>query len=157
MSRCGIYQIECLRTGQRYIGQTVDAKRRFMNHRWELNVGCHVNAALQDAWREHGEDNFGFSVIEDTTRDRKVMTERELHWFDHFRALNPDGVFNTRIPSKPAETPTSIKLLVSLTPELWERLKAIEEQTGARPSVTVRRLLEQSLRKGKSGPSKPAA
>ncbi len=38
---------------------------------------------------------------------------------------------------------------LSLTPELWEQLKAIEERTGARPSVTVRRALEESLRKRK--------
>jgi Ribbon-helix-helix domain len=36
---------------------------------------------------------------------------------------------------------------LSLTPELWEWLKAIEKETGARPSVTVRRALQKVLGK----------
>ena len=34
---------------------------------------------------------------------------------------------------------------LSLTPELWSWLKGIEEKTGARPSVTVRRALQKIL------------
>jgi hypothetical protein len=45
---------------------------------------------------------------------------------------------------------------LSLTPELWDQLQAIEKETGARPSVTVRRILQQSLsRRRKDQP--PAA
>jgi len=36
---------------------------------------------------------------------------------------------------------------LSLTPELWSWLKGIEEETGARPSVIVRRALEKILNK----------
>ncbi len=32
---------------------------------------------------------------------------------------------------------------LSLTPELWSWLKGIEEETGARPSVIVRRALQK--------------
>ncbi len=38
---------------------------------------------------------------------------------------------------------------LSLSPSLWDDLKAIEEETGARPSVTVRRMLEQAIRERK--------
>ncbi len=34
---------------------------------------------------------------------------------------------------------------LSLTPELWRWLKGIEEETGARPSVIVRRALQKIL------------
>jgi len=43
---------------------------------------------------------------------------------------------------------------LSLTPELWDWLKRIEEETGARPSVTVRRTLQKILSK-KPRNSKP--
>ncbi len=46
---------------------------------------------------------------------------------------------------------------LSLTDEIWEDLRQIEQETGARPSVTVRRLLEQSLRKKKAKQPSPAA
>ena len=35
------------------------------------------------------------------------------------------------------------KTTLSLTPELWSWLKGIEEETGARPSVIVRRALQK--------------
>jgi len=44
---------------------------------------------------------------------------------------------------------------LSLTHELWARLCEIEDHTGAPPSVTVRRVLEQGLKK--YPPSTPAA
>jgi predicted DNA-binding protein len=61
----------------------------------------------------------------------------------------------TQSPTEPRQGQRRTTL--SLTPELWEQLKAIEEKTGARPSVTVRRLLERSLRKAKPGAPPPAA
>ena len=62
----------------------------------------------------------------------------------------------TTQPSKPRQGQRRTTL--SLTPELWEQLRAIERETGARPSVTVRRILQQSLsRRRKPSPPQPAA
>ncbi len=60
----GIYAIENLNTGQRYIGQTTESfERRFWHHQWTLNHDKNSNAALQDAWNNDGEDAFAFRIL----------------------------------------------------------------------------------------------
>jgi hypothetical protein len=44
---------------------------------------------------------------------------------------------------------------LSLTPELWNELKSIEDETGAKPSVTVRRALRWALDVRKELMSRP--
>ena len=39
MNRCGIYEIVCTATGQRYIGQAADTRSRFISHRCSLAAG----------------------------------------------------------------------------------------------------------------------
>ena len=46
---------------------------------------------------------------------------------------------------------------LALTFEQWEQLKAIERETGVRPSVTVRRLLDRSLKSFDADTPNPAA
>lgn len=45
---------------------------------------------------------------------------------------------------------------LSLTPQIWEQLVAIETETGAKPSVTVRKMLNEALRR-RRGDADPAA
>lgn len=60
----GVYAIENINTGQRYIGQTTESfERRFWHHRWTLNHQQNSNVALQNAWNEYGEDAFIFRVL----------------------------------------------------------------------------------------------
>lgn len=46
---------------------------------------------------------------------------------------------------KPSEDDRKRSTTLSLPTSIWNRLKAIEEKTGARPSVTATRLLQASL------------
>lgn len=64
---CGIYQIRCLVTGDRYIGSSRDIEKRLYSHQWELRRGNWQNSPtshLQRAWNKHGEDSFVFEVLE---------------------------------------------------------------------------------------------
>lgn len=60
-------------------------------------------------------------------------------------------------PTRPRQGQRQRRTTLALTLELWEQLKEIERVTGARPSVTTRRALEQFLGRPKSGASHPAA
>ena len=59
----GIYQIENLANGKKYIGSSANTKRRLQAHKSQLISDCHDNKHLQRAWNKYGGDNFEFSVI----------------------------------------------------------------------------------------------
>lgn len=59
----GIYSVTNRITGDVYIGQTVNFKRRWREHKRELNQNQHINKHLQGAWNKYGEESFEFRII----------------------------------------------------------------------------------------------
>lgn len=60
----GIYAIENLVNGKRYVGSAIDIKQRWSEHRRTLRKGSHHSRHLQRAWNKYGEQYFGFVVLE---------------------------------------------------------------------------------------------
>jgi group I intron endonuclease len=85
----GIYSILCIATGQRYIGQAVNIKRRLGEHRRKLEKGRHPNYKIQALWDKYGQDLFTFCVLEDLPKicSKEWLTVREQFWIDHFSPL----------------------------------------------------------------------
>jgi hypothetical protein len=81
---CGIYLIECLPTKQKYVGKSNDIKTRWCAHTLALRRGVHYNRLLQQAWNEHGEKAFAFTVLEPC--GESWLFQREAHWM---RELKP--------------------------------------------------------------------
>lgn len=84
MPTCGIYAWIHEPTGRRYIGQSCKIESRRSEHRSRLNKGTNPCIVLQLAWAKYGEAAFRFEVVEECARD--VLTEREQHWMDYYRA-----------------------------------------------------------------------
>ena len=63
MSLGGIYEIENKVSGHKYVGSSVDVKRRWQQHKSMLRNGNHTNNHLQNAWNKYGEKAFTFKVI----------------------------------------------------------------------------------------------
>ncbi|QRE00605.1 hypothetical protein [Pseudomonas phage Itty13] len=84
-----VYLIICKPTAQAYVGQTRNAKQRFSAHKGELRRGDHSSTLLQQAWDEHGEDAFLFTVVERRI-DALFLHAREQFWMWRFegRLLN---------------------------------------------------------------------
>lgn len=53
--------------GKTYIGQTINFKNRFNDHKSRLKNGKHFNKHLQNIWNKYGEDNIEFIPIEEVS------------------------------------------------------------------------------------------
>lgn len=74
----GIYCIECVETGVKYIGQTYENfYRRWIFHKWNLKANQHNNTYLQNSWNKYGLDNFRFYPIESFDLNQKDTVGKE--------------------------------------------------------------------------------
>lgn len=76
----GIYKIYCVQEDKAYIGSSVNIRRRWQEHKRQLNYGIHGNIYLQLDWDCYGDESFEFSIIEITDN----LTEREQHWINYY-------------------------------------------------------------------------
>lgn len=92
----GIYCIQNIITGKRYIGSSVDVKRRLSEHRSDLRCGVHANPYLQSSFSCHGESEFIFSLVEKV--DKPDLASREKYWIDYYNAYISDDGYNVEAP-----------------------------------------------------------
>ena len=71
----GVYKISNIKTGQIYIGSSIDIKRRWMEHRTPKASG---NDKLHGDMKTYGLDNFCFEVLEEC--EPEALLAREQHF-----------------------------------------------------------------------------
>jgi len=59
----GIYCIENLLNGKKYIGSTTFFRKRYTKHYFELSKGIHPSKHMQSAYAKYSSDSFHFSVL----------------------------------------------------------------------------------------------
>jgi group I intron endonuclease len=112
VKQSGIYRIVQISTGRAYVGQSVDIRRRWVRHRYDLKAGRHASQRFQRTWSKYGPDAFRFEVLEECPPEH--LTEREQWWMDH-----SSSVFNL-IPSagsclgRPVSAETRAKISATL-------------------------------------------
>lgn len=84
----GVYMIENIANGRRYVGSAVSLKKRWREHRRQLTDGRHHSRFLQRAWNKYGPLFFRFQVVAYCDRDNLLFYEQRL-----IDGLKPD--YNT--------------------------------------------------------------
>lgn len=78
----GIYKITNKINGKTYIGQSVNIKQRWAEHKANLRNNKHENPYLQNAWNKYGENNFTFKVIEEC--EQSELDDKEIYWISEY-------------------------------------------------------------------------
>jgi len=85
-SQSGIYLITNTINNSVYIGSAFNMSKRFGEHIWALQKGCHCNVHLQRAWDKYGELAFLFKeYFICNTKDLILFEQLTINYFiDHF-------------------------------------------------------------------------
>lgn len=90
--KIGIYCIENIINGKKYIGQSVNLKDRLYGHKTKLKHNKHKNRHLQFAVNKYGIKNFTFNIIEEC--DAAHLDERERYYISFYKSDNEDFGYN---------------------------------------------------------------
>ena len=88
----GIYCIENLINGKKYIGQSVNIKRRLSIHKTLLKNGKHHNEFLQRAWDKYGVDNFAFYTLVECSVSE--LDSLEIYYIDVHNTTDDSKGYN---------------------------------------------------------------
>lgn len=80
--KSGIYEITNIVSGKKYIGSSVNIKKRWKEHKYELKNNIHPNQHLQNSYNKHGVDVFIFKKIESV--EPCFLIKREQYYIDKY-------------------------------------------------------------------------
>ena len=89
-----VYSITNLKNGKRYIGRTVNPKKRKKYHMGSLKEGCHHNNHLQSSFDKYGEENFKHEIIEEQIPE-SMLDNKERHWINYYDSFEGKGYNQT--------------------------------------------------------------
>ena len=84
--KTGIYLIENLLNGKKYVGQSKNIYARWSGHRCDSKE---KNLPLYFAMRKYGLENFKFSILEEC--EISQLAEREDYWITFYNSYVPNG------------------------------------------------------------------
>ncbi len=90
----GIYCIECLSNGRRYIGKSVNVKARKSSHFSALRNGKHYNKKLQASFDKYGESSFRWFLVESVKGSPEALADAEMYWMERLRTFGTEEGFN---------------------------------------------------------------
>ena len=88
----GIYAIECIATGQRWIDSSLNLDAAGNGQFFQLRQHLHRNKEMQAVWNTEGEGAFRFTVLERLSDEtpalnrNDLLVERKRHWMGQSRA-----------------------------------------------------------------------
>lgn len=92
MKKSCIYKIECLENKKVYIGQTVNPRKRWMEHKRTLNLNKHHSCLLQEDWNRYSEKSFEHTILGEYSLDDIDYHER--NFIAELKSNNPEYGYN---------------------------------------------------------------
>jgi len=87
MKESGIYCIENIANGKKYIGSSTNIKRRIIGHFYQLRKGIHPSPHLNNAFRQYGENGFRIKIL--ILCENADLFKYEQFFLNHFVTANP--------------------------------------------------------------------
>ena len=86
-TKCGIYKITNLESGEIYIGQAKNIRKRWFDHcKCGVGIDTPNNNKLYDAMRKYGLENFSFEVLEEC--DPEDLNEKERFYISVYKSVD---------------------------------------------------------------------
>lgn len=92
MKNC-VYRIINVKNNKVYIGSTINAERRKLEHFSQLEHSVHINDYLQRSYNKYGKDAFIFNVIESNLKEDELL-KKEQHYINLFNSSNSNFGYN---------------------------------------------------------------
>lgn len=89
----GIYCITNMKNNKKYIGSSINIKKRWKRHLKDLKNGNHHSKHLQRSWGKYGDECFKFEVLE-IVSDKKMLVDREQYFINLYQSYKPENGFN---------------------------------------------------------------
>jgi group I intron endonuclease len=87
----GVYCIENIENGKRYIGKGNNIRRRLAEHKKDLRKNNHKNDHLQKSWNKYGETHFIFYILEYCSCEETSQWEK--YWIKELKTFGYRGDF----------------------------------------------------------------
>jgi group I intron endonuclease len=90
----GVYKIVNTINGKIYVGSSVNIRKRWVQHKWDLKNGRHRARHLVAAWNKYGHEAFQFEIIESGKYTKQELIAAEQKWIDLLRPFDPEVGYN---------------------------------------------------------------
>ncbi len=92
----GVIEIKNTANGKRFIAAFPNLKNKWPSQKRQLDMGRHMNLALQKEWAEYGADTFAYQVLEEKEAAppediRWEMSKMEKAWMEKLEPYEEKG------------------------------------------------------------------